>query len=73
MFRKRGDSMSDERPVNKPLRTLSFYLLSILIGVVSGLGAVVFRWMIAFFHNLFFLGTISVSYNANIHTPASKN
>lgn len=35
------------------------------------MGAVVFRGLIAFFHNLFFLGKISVLYDANVHTPVS--
>jgi len=43
----------------------------VAVGVVSGLGAVVFRALIAFFHNLFFLGKISAVYDANVHTPDS--
>ncbi len=42
-----------------------------MIGLVAGCGAVVFRGMIAFFHNAFFLGKISFFYEANVHTPAS--
>jgi CIC family chloride channel protein len=56
---------------SKPLSSLSFSLLSVLIGVVAGLGAVVFRGLIALFHNLLFLGKLSVAYDANVHTPAS--
>ena len=44
--------------------------LSLLVGVVSGLGAVGFRALIAIFHNLFFLGRFSATYDANTHTPA---
>ena len=44
--------------------------LSILGGIVAGLGAVFFRDLISFVHNLFFLGTASISYNANQHTPS---
>ena len=43
--------------------------LSILGGIVAGLGAVFFRDLISVVHNLFFLGTVSFSYNANQHTP----
>lgn len=50
---------------------LSFFLLSIVIGIVAGLGAVAFRGLIALFHNLSFLGKFSFSYNANVHTAAS--
>ncbi len=46
-------------------------LLSALVGAVGGLGAVLFRALIAFFHNVLFLGHVSVSYDANLHTPPS--
>jgi CIC family chloride channel protein len=47
------------------------YFLAVVVGVFAGLGAVVFRGLIALFHNVFFLGTFSFSYDANLHTPAS--
>ncbi|NWG02846.1 MAG: chloride channel protein [Syntrophaceae bacterium] len=53
------------------LQPFRFFLLSILIGVVAGLGAVAFRGLIAFFHNLLFLGKLSVVYDANVHTSPS--
>lgn len=51
----------------------SFYvsLLAVLVGIVGGLGAVVFRGLIAFFHNLLLLGRFSFTYDATIHTEAS--
>ncbi len=55
-------------PRKKPLSPLRFWLLAVVIGLVGGCGAVVFRGMIAFLHNLFFLGKISFFYEANIHT-----
>ncbi len=42
-----------------------------VIGLVGGLGAFLFRGMIAFLHNLFFLGKISFLYESNVHTPPS--
>jgi CIC family chloride channel protein len=54
---------------SKPLSPLVISFLSVFIGVVSGLGAVVFRGLIALFHNLLFLGKLSVVYNANVHSP----
>jgi len=45
-------------------------LSALAIGVIAGFGAVVFRGMIAGFHNLFFLGQLSFDYDANVHTPA---
>jgi CIC family chloride channel protein len=46
-------------------------MLSVAVGCASGLGAVAFRGLIALFHNLFFLGRLSVVYDANVHTPPS--
>ncbi|MGH6676932.1 MAG: chloride channel protein, partial [Xanthobacteraceae bacterium] len=46
-------------------------LLAIAVGVVGGIGAVVFRGLIALVHNFAFLGTFSIIYNANIFTPPS--
>jgi chloride channel protein, CIC family len=55
----------------RPLGLLAFNLLAILIGLVAGLGAVVFRGLISLFHNLLFLGHFSFIYDANVHTPPS--
>jgi CIC family chloride channel protein len=55
----------------KPFSPLTFMLLSVLVGVIAGLGAVLFRGLIALFHNLLLLGKVSFLYDANIHTPAS--
>jgi chloride channel protein, CIC family len=55
----------------RALSPLHFWLLAIVIGLVGGFGAFLFRGMIAFFHNLFFLGRISFLYESNIHTPPS--
>ena len=44
-------------------------LLAVAVGIVTGLGAVFFRGLIAFVHNLLFLGTLSVVYDSNAHTP----
>ena len=41
------------------------------VGVVTGFGAVFFRGLIAFVHNLFFFGHFSIVYDANVYTPAS--
>jgi CIC family chloride channel protein len=46
-------------------------LLAVTVGLVAGGGAVVFRGLIALFHNVFFLGRFSIFYSANAHTPAS--
>lgn len=46
-------------------------ILSVLIGIFAGFGALAFRMMIGVVHNLLFLGKFNWYYNANIHTPPS--
>ncbi len=55
---------------SRPIGPFSLWGLSVIVGIVSGLGAAAFRGLIAFFHNLFFLGRLSIFYDANAHTPA---
>ena len=50
------------------LRPLALWLAAVVVGIVAGLGAVVFRALIAIFHNLFFLAKFSTYYEANVHT-----
>ena len=52
-----------------PIRML---LLALLIGIITGFGAVAFRIMIGLVHNLLFFGQFSFSYDANLHTTASS-
>lgn len=56
---------------NKQYGPFILALLSFFTGIVAGCGAYLFRNLIAFFHNLFFYGTLSLSYDANIHGNAS--
>jgi CIC family chloride channel protein len=53
----------------RQLGPFSFFACSVLVGIVGALGAVVFRGLIALFHNLAFLGQWSLVYDANTHTP----
>ncbi len=55
----------------KPLGMPSMALLALAVGIIAGLGAVVFQKLIGWFHNLLFLGVLSFEFNANLHTPAS--
>ena len=50
---------------------LRFVLLAVLVGIVAGFGAVVFRGLIAVVHNLTFNGTLSWVYDANRHALPS--
>lgn len=45
-------------------------VLGILVGVVAGFGAWIFRLLIGVVHNFLFLGEFQLYYDANIHTPA---
>ena len=57
----------DTQPVG--IYLLCFY--AFLVGIVTGLGAVVFRGLIGAVHNAFFLGRLSFSYDASQFTPAA--
>ncbi|MGD8426372.1 MAG: chloride channel protein [Balneolaceae bacterium] len=59
------------RKKDTELGTFALSGLAILVGVVAGFGAIIFRWLIALFHNLFMLGEFSITYDSTVHTPAS--
>lgn len=46
--------------------------LALVIGVMTGVGAVVFRALIGLVHNLFYNGRLSLVYDANISEGASR-
>ena len=50
---------------------LGLSILALVVGVVTGFGAVAFRALIAFIHNAAFLGKFSIEFDANQFTPAS--
>jgi CIC family chloride channel protein len=55
-------------------RALNLWLvcgLALIVGCVTGLGAVVFRALIGLVHNLLFLGQLSFVYDSNLFTPPS--
>ncbi len=54
---------------NRPVVLGYLSLLALIVGVVTGLGAVVFRALIGAIHNLFFLGRFAVAYDATRFTP----
>lgn len=55
----------------RPLKLVTLCSLALFVGVVAGFGAVLFRALIAFIHNLLFFGQISFVYEANLFTPPS--
>ena len=50
---------------------LALSLLALVVGVVTGFGAVLFRDLIGLIHNVLFLGQFAVHYDANMFTPPS--
>jgi CIC family chloride channel protein len=59
--------MDGEESRQLPLAQLC--LLALGLGVVTGLGAVVFRDLIGLIHNLLFTGHALIHYDANVFTP----
>jgi len=56
----------------RSLSLLSLTLLALLLGIVTGFGAVLFRDLINLLHNLFFDGRFSFVYEANQFTAPSR-
>jgi CIC family chloride channel protein len=73
-----GDSKAIAASNRKPFaeeRRVSLLVLcglALVIGVLTGLGAVAFRALIAFVHNLSYNGTLSFVYDANISAGPSR-
>jgi chloride channel protein, CIC family len=51
------------------LRLLSLSVLALIVGIVTGFGAVVFRGLIGLVHNVCFLGQFSFAYDSSVFTP----
>jgi CIC family chloride channel protein len=63
--------MKSESNLRPSIGLFRLSLIAIFVGIVTGFGAIAFRALIGFIHNLFFLGHFSFFYDANVHTPAS--
>src|SRR6202034_4379069 len=61
--------MKLRRPLRLGLLRLS--LLAIVVGIITGFGAVLFRALIGLIHNAAFLGVLAIDYDASILTPPS--
>ena len=55
----------------RPLLLISLCLLALVVGIVTGLGSVAFRALIACVHNLLFLGHWSFYYDSSVFHPAA--
>lgn len=63
-----GASPRDDRRVN----LLVLCGLALVVGVMTGFGAVALRMLIGFFHNILYNGTFSVWYDANVSEGPSR-
>ncbi|MFO7787796.1 MAG: chloride channel protein [Halospina sp.] len=50
-----------EDPEERDAHPVVFCVIAVFVGVVTGLGAILFHYLIAFFHNLFFYGRLSLT------------
>ena len=64
-----SEGAEPDDPRRPCLVTLS--LLALAVGVAAGVGAIVFRELIGFIHNLLFLGQLSTHYDTRLFTLAS--
>ncbi len=62
-----GKRPKDRRGISLPFLSI----LAFIVGIVTGIGAVLFRDLIGFIHNLLFLGQLSFKFDANVFTPPS--
>ena len=62
-------SVASPEVTARRLGLLPLSLFALLVGVVTGLGAIVFRGLIGLVHNVFFLGQFSFAYDSSIFTP----
>jgi chloride channel protein, CIC family len=46
-------------------------IFAVIVGVITGIGAVFFRALIGLIHNIAFFGVPSIDYDANVFTPPS--
>lgn len=63
-------SLAAQRSLRR-IGTVRRAILAIVIGTVTGLGAVMFRDLIGLVHNFLFLGQVTSTYSANAFTPSS--
>src|SRR5260221_11455434 len=54
------------------LSLLTLTILGLVLGLVTGVGAILFRDLISLLHNLFFAGRFSFEYDANVFTEPSR-
>ena len=69
-------TLADNHPAarndNRRVNLLVLCGLALIVGVMTGCGAVALRALIGFFHNAFYNGTFSIWYDANISEGPSR-
>ncbi|MBI1214976.1 MAG: chloride channel protein [Alphaproteobacteria bacterium] len=53
------------------LSAAAMLALAFVVGVVGGFGSIIFKSIIAFFHNLFFLGSFGLYFDQDVYMPAT--
>ncbi|MGC1183266.1 hypothetical protein [Legionella sp.] len=53
------------------LHPIKMVVFAIILGILGGLGTILFRNLVALIHNVAFLGHFSFIYNENLHTSSS--
>lgn len=66
-----GTTTPRSSDATRQISLMQLSLLAVTVGIVGGVGAVVFRGLIALFHNFSFQGIFSVIYDANVFTLPS--
>lgn len=66
-----NDLHTDAGATDARLSSAVMLLLAFVVGIFGGFGAIAFKAIIAFFHNLFFYGSFGLIYNPNVHMPVS--
>ncbi len=70
---RRSDSPVVKTPREEiaPIGLIYLSILALIVGLVTGFGAILFRDLIGLVHNIFFLRQFSMHYDANAFTPLS--
>ena len=66
------ESRTPDRDNGRRVSLLVLCGLALIVGVMTGFGAVALRLLIGFFHNAFYNGTFSIWYDANISEGPSR-
>jgi chloride channel protein, CIC family len=64
--------MQHDAVSERTLGLLALSLLAVLVGVVTGFGAVLFRELVGVIHNILYYGHLSAAYDANVYDQPSS-